>query len=56
MNQHNNSSLKNAEHPVSTPVPTRVFGKTGLPMPLLSLGMMRSRYSPQNIPLDQVPE
>jgi len=37
-------------------IPTRTFGKTGLEMPVLSLGMMRSRYSPQDIPLDQIPE
>ncbi|WPD23269.1 MAG: aldo/keto reductase [Candidatus Electrothrix scaldis] len=37
-------------------VPTRTFGKTGLEMPVLSLGMMRSRYSPQDIPLEQIPE
>ncbi len=56
MNQPNNPSQKNSEHPVSPSVPTRVFGKTGLPMPFLSLGMMRSRYSPQDIPLDQIPD
>lgn len=37
-------------------IPARTFGKTGLQMPVLSLGMMRSRYSPQDIPLDQIPE
>ncbi|MCI5194413.1 MAG: hypothetical protein D3915_15015 [Candidatus Electrothrix sp. AU1_5] len=36
-------------------VPSVIFGKTGLQMPVLSLGMMRSRYSPQSIPLEQVP-
>ncbi|MCI5150881.1 MAG: hypothetical protein D3916_16110, partial [Candidatus Electrothrix sp. MAN1_4] len=56
MNQHNTPSLKNTEQPVSSTVPTRTFGKTGLPMPVLSLGMMRSRYSPQDMPLDQIPE
>ncbi|MCI5126509.1 MAG: hypothetical protein D3925_19035, partial [Candidatus Electrothrix sp. AR5] len=40
---------------VSPTVPSRIFGKTGLKMPVLSLGLMRSRYSPQNIPLDQIP-
>ncbi|MCI5166333.1 MAG: hypothetical protein D3903_09600 [Candidatus Electrothrix sp. GM3_4] len=48
--------LKTIEHPVSPTVPSRIFGKTGLKMPVLSLGMMRSRYSPQNITLDQIPE
>ena len=38
------------------PLPTRTFGRTGLKMPVLSLGMMRSRYSPQDIPPDQIPE
>ncbi len=41
---------------VSPTVPFRIFGKTGLKMPVLSLGLMRSRYSPQNIPLDQIPD
>jgi predicted aldo/keto reductase-like oxidoreductase len=44
------------EPPVSPSVPAREFGKTGLKMPVLSLGMMRSRYSPQNISLDQIPD
>ncbi len=51
----NTLSARGTKHPVSPSVPTRKFGKTGLNMPLLSLGMMRSRYSPQNIPLDQIP-
>jgi predicted aldo/keto reductase-like oxidoreductase len=56
MNQQKNTSQKMSEHPVSLPVSTRVFGKTGLPMPVVSLGMMRSRYSPKDIPFHQVPE
>ena len=46
----------NATEPPAPPtIPSRIFGKTGLKMPVLSLGLMRSRYSPQNIPLDQIP-
>ena len=40
---------------VFSTIPSVIFGKTGLQMPVLSLGMMRSKYSPQSIPLEQVP-
>ncbi|WP_339135472.1 MAG: aldo/keto reductase [Candidatus Electrothrix sp. GW3-4] len=45
--------MKQQEH-TQDKIPTRTFGRTGLEMPVLSLGMMRSRYSPQDIPLDQI--
>lgn len=60
MKQHEKTSEQplshSAEPPVSPSVPARTFGKTGLKMPVLSLGMMRSRYSPRDMPLDQIPE
>ncbi|MFM7265546.1 MAG: aldo/keto reductase, partial [Cyanobium sp.] len=34
------------------PIPTRRFGRTGLPMPLLSLGGMRFQQSWQDVPAD----
>jgi predicted aldo/keto reductase-like oxidoreductase len=38
----------------STPIPTRRFGRTELPMPLLSLGGMRFQQSWNDLPADQI--
>ena len=54
MNKGRNSSI--FRQTILPKVPARTFGKTGLQMPVLSLGLMRSRYSPQNIPADHIPE
>jgi predicted aldo/keto reductase-like oxidoreductase len=36
------------------PIPTRRFGRTGLPMPVLSLGGMRFQQSWQDVPADRL--
>ena len=34
----------------------RIFGKTGLAMPVLSCGLMRSMYSWQDMPASRIPK
>ena len=39
---------------MSTPLPTRRFGRTELPMPVLSLGGMRFQQSWSDLPAEQI--